>query len=641
MIKKIRFFLMFFIFTVLLILEVELFQIDLSNYGGIEYRSSFIDVEADKIEEFIKKVTEASISYDVECFFWIVEIGDNRSGEIHIYASQEAQENIEHTIGISEKNYRSFASGELNIEFYDIKEILNENNPPTEIYFCGNDKNIDNLYYQLKQEYEINYPVIMESSDTGLIYGCWALSLGMMLVLTIMDVVARKKEIVVRMSFGESVTAHVVKDGACSLALDLLAYGLARVLVFNFVSGQYSSIIPEMIALVGMLLSTLLYCGYFFFDVKKAFANAQNQAGLLTVAYIAKGLVSVIVLIGASIGCSLVVKNISMLKEVQELESLNSYTYVRILDSDEDVSIEEATNNLYWNYYESCKPIICAPVYEDQCMYYLVNEYGELLIRHLFNEEITGEMVVLIPEEYEIEAVIRSITEDFGLFFLRDVDAGQIEIQTIKYKGSAELTYVDGNTESGIGRSSEGVIIYIPDSEMSKSKIDAGYFTNSVLFNMSKEDKTKFENTMEAEKNDIKLVYNEFSANTDYYRDLYSKLIILASCMCAFLLIVQLCLDILVVKLEYQVRANMLAIKKTLGYGIIEKNRRTILVCIGLDFLFVAMSVILVKILKLGTVHYCIFMGLIILVMEMVVCLAKIIQLERESILKILKGGCL
>lgn len=641
MIKRIRFFLMFFIFTVLLILEVELFQIDLSNYGGIEYRSSFIDVEAGKIEEFLNVVTEASEKYDVESFFWILEVGDNRSGEIHIYASQEAKENIEHTIGISEKNYRSFASGELNIEFYDIKEILNENNPPTEIYFCGNDKNIDNMYYQLKQDYEINYPVIMESSETGLVYGSWALSLGIMLVLTIMDVVAKKKEIVVRMSFGESVTAHVVKDGACSLALDLLAYGLARTLVLNFVSGQYSSFIPELILLVGMIMSALIYCSYYFFDVKKAFANAHSLPGILISTYVAKGLVSIIVLVGASIGCSLVVKNLSMLNHVQNLESLNTYTYVRFMDSNEDISIEEATKNLYRNYYESCEPIICAPVYEDQCMYYLVNEYGELLIRHLLNEEITGELVVLIPEEYETKEVIQSITEDFGLFFLCDVDASQIEFQTIKYKGLANLTYVDGNTESGIGRTSKGVIIYIPDNEMSKSKIDAGCFTNSVLFKMSKEDNMKFEKTLDAEKNGIKLVYNEFSANTEYYRDLYSKLTILASCMCAFLLIVQLCLIILAIKLEYQVRANMLAIKKTLGYGIIEKNRRTILVCIGLDCLFMALSVILVTILKLGTVKYCIFMGLIILMMEIIVCLAKIIQLERESILKILKGGCL
>ena len=94
-----------------------------------------------------------------------------------------------------------------------------------------------------------------------------------------------------------------------------------------------------------------------------------------------------------------------------------------------------------------------------------------------------------------------------------------------------------------------------------------------------------------------------------------------------------------IIKLEYEVNAIELSIKKVLGHSVLAKNRKIILITLITTLLSIGAAIITAILLNLEQVYYLASGGIAILVLELAVISFYIRRIEKIKLQKILKGG--
>ncbi|MDI3311845.1 MAG: DUF1430 domain-containing protein, partial [Thermoanaerobacterium sp.] len=94
-----------------------------------------------------------------------------------------------------------------------------------------------------------------------------------------------------------------------------------------------------------------------------------------------------------------------------------------------------------------------------------------------------------------------------------------------------------------------------------------------------------------------------------------------------------------IIKLEYEVNAIELAIKKVMGHSMFEKHRKLFLMTVVTTILSILSAVIIAMIIEFNEFYYLIIGGVVILLLELFLISFYIHKTEKAKIQKILKGG--
>lgn len=103
----------------------------------------------------------------------------------------------------------------------------------------------------------------------------WGLVVILMIVLNMIEVIRRQKEVVVRASLGENAAVIALK----AVVADMISYAalfvLAKLLVSQFISGAYEDHLILAVYCAGAVLSVIPYAAFVRFDVKKPLPMLQ------------------------------------------------------------------------------------------------------------------------------------------------------------------------------------------------------------------------------------------------------------------------------------------------------------------------------------------------------------------------------
>ena len=119
------------------------------------------------------------------------------------------------------------------------------------------------------------------------------------------------------------------------------------------------------------------------------------------------------------------------------------------------------------------------------------------------------------------------------------------------------------------------------------------------------------------------------------------RIVLLNSIISLFLMMLEMVIIVTIIKLEYMVNAKELAIKKILGYSVFNKNKTIFLLNIcgaGISIITMIVVSLMFEVTKVSTV---LLVGTALTVTEAGLIVFNILELERTSIPKILKGGSL
>ena len=194
----------FLIFGILM--QSEIFQDQLWNFSTAYFTSSRYEVASEDMSQFLKDVSETATENDVHIFSQYNEINNKYLSTLHIYGDDKViRQTLKNTANIEESEYTALVSGITKVKFHNLSELQSTSvGYENFISYIGNEDNIISAYQKLSEKYSLTYPEYWNSTEKDMIFIIWGMIIALMIVLNVIEVVRRKKEVVVRVSLGES-----------------------------------------------------------------------------------------------------------------------------------------------------------------------------------------------------------------------------------------------------------------------------------------------------------------------------------------------------------------------------------------------------------------------------------------------------
>jgi putative ABC transport system permease protein len=212
----------------------------------------------------------------------------------------------------------------------------------------------------------------------------------------------------------------------------------------------------------------------------------------------------------------------------------------------------------------------------------------------------------------------------------------------IYYEDNIELIKVDVNHPYGSEFVENPIIIYnnmSAEQLLSQAGEDSQKITyvNEIMYKISDNEFNRFikEHDLNGQivaKTNVLENYNNKWTNAK--RILFINLI-----FSILVLFLELIIISSIIKMEYEVNAVELSIKKVMGYSMFQKNRKIILLTIITTITSILAAIIVALVMDLTVVINLIAGGFVILAVELSVISVHIRKVENSKIQKILKGG--
>jgi hypothetical protein len=93
--------------------------------------------------------------------------------------------------------------------------------------------------------------------------------------------------------------------------------------------------------------------------------------------------------------------------------------------------------------------------------------------------------------------------------------------------------------------------------------------------------------------------------------------------------------------MEYKNNAMEFSLKKILGYGLLKRSENIICFSILSNLIVIIIAVMLGILSQKYSVKSAVSVGLTVLAIELAIEIFNILRIERDNLLKTLKGGCL
>ena len=647
MIKFIKNILLLLIVIAGFVLQAEWFQNQLTNYSGY-YMMSAINTANEEMDEFLSDAESLAEDYGVSIFAYYYDAGSHYNSTVYIFGdSNEIREDIKNAAGIEEGTYTALISGKTEVIFLPFINYAEYSSLvyQTHIYYIGSEENIQTIYEELSEKYDINAPAITGHAGKSGVIMFWSMTAAIMFIFNAIDVLRRKKEVVLRRAFGENAGLIVFKTIIFDIVSYAVIYLLGHLIVFNFVSGEFARKEALEIYLAGCLISLLPYFFFLVFDVRKAFSNASSGRGILWGMYGLKLL---------SCGCCVFMISTSIsslgngiLSDSEFLEEYYNYNFIYAdFVSYDDINKEQ----LFWDrFYESeadtLNPAICISVLESTHEYIFVNNNASNLLQDLsdYTDYIKGDsdVVIFVPSGIKSSSLKETAFSNLSTCFSENTS--NLNIQYIEYSGRKKFLYLDYSSTGIINTAINPVVIYQnnPDIEVDMAWLSL-YGANTIMLEADRNEIEDLIYEYAGEDVSVRIIATNVYDAYEYSRSAAIKLLLFTILISAVMMTLEVIILLAVNSMEFRISAMEISLKKIFGYGLYERHKRLFLISMISDFAVITAVCVLSALLVPGfSLLAGITTGSAELAAVAIILCSNAVRLENESLHKVLKGGCL
>ncbi|MCR5144246.1 MAG: hypothetical protein K6B67_02925 [Lachnospiraceae bacterium] len=642
--KIIRYFTILIILIFAFIMRCEIFQITLADSLYSYYQCFGLSVDEDNMDDFNADLEHVSQKYNCSLFFVSVDKESRLNQVITIYGNKTdlMPELKDH--GIEEREYKSLFNGSTKLLFENFSSCnYDDLNKIGFMLSTGAQDTNAKIYEELKGKYNISYPVYYQGTEADMIIITWGVVAIAVIIICIIDILEQKREITIAGLYGVNVRLRVAKEMIKMFMMLQFAYFIGHYLVFMFLSGDYCNRLAMVIYEIGCVIGVSLYLFLLKIDVKQVLLNGNADYKYISFLRILKIVTFGLTFFSIATNVSTLGANIfgDASKILKEEYSNSSFIYLSNsnfqnvynggeLDLEDEIDVWEA---LYSEDVENIKPVISMKVAEDSQDYIIINDYAVKLMCDI-NCDIncTDEVSVFCYDKNKInQKLVKEIIELYS-------NRNDSLFKEYYYNKKAEISYVNNEQMSGFGMSTNPVIIYFPDTKMLKSSMFSEH--QNVFFDISE---SEFKQVLEKYywDNNMEVSITNVGEYIDYKQSFIKRFIKYLSSFCIMILLLDLLIIINVILVEYKKDGVEYALKKILGYNIIQKNARQFLYNILPDLSVSIILIIFGKMTNLYSVVTGLMVAFMVIMIEVVVLIIYICVLEKQSIHKILKGGCL
>lgn len=619
----------------------DIFQIFLYAFDDF-WQTSFYVKEEISTEQMKEQIFESAKEYGLEVIYIDKHIEGDYFTQVDIYCSNTAEEMFAREYQLTEGHYGSLLSGWSDIFFHPTEELDRElmEKDPEGYFILGQTENAMEYKATLVDTYggSLPRPKERDSVREALVQLSWIwFAVGILIwLLTYYKTVRIRKEIVIRLSLGESigriVLCHSILDAlwycGCFCSTLLIIY---RVYHCLFLVNYAAEALAVIILGVVLIYASLLRC-----DLKLGFSGIQMSRKLLDVSYVLKTILTFVLAVSAASTIALWVRYSEMEKQREFYEAHKEYFYLSLGASE----FEETW--FYKNYFsEFDMQFTCGNVHYDRteqsklaiCMNAHMKDYLCKKLPSVADEISKSKACVLIPEKETISDDALEILIDASSYF---ADLQEEDVQIISYSDRAYIINYD--VYKGYVRSYCPAIIYnncIEDARpIEEKRFIFGLNFGKVMMNP---DMTQLEEfcTEHGYRYVLENVWLTFEHElSNLKRGAFMNMFLLLF-QCA----VELFLSLAIFRLEFEANRLEIMVKKILGYSVLERLRKQLTLTLVSGLAGIAASVIFYTVFDLTHIGTVCIIILVLMSVESAFIIGKFLQMEKESIQKTLKGG--
>lgn len=643
------------IFTSLLVLgEGRMLSLD-SFYEQFDTTTIYINPEISE-KEMIDDIYKAADKHNVEVFT-IVETPNGTLSNIKtIYGTNGVEKLLREKIDLQAGSYDSIFLGDLTFRFKELRDHSSIAYTP-EFYGIGNPDAVHFFKMELIDTYGGNHPQsgYNEDAERNRVLGIWVLVTVITLLLTFYGIAMQRKETLIRLSMGESLRIIILRLITIDSIIIIFAFLCSFFILREFT--QIQSYLSLLIPLVGALLviNVFAYLTMGLMTVREAFSNGAQSRKLLTMTYSLKFITSILTIALISSSLTVAFEAMELYKQRDFFEKRKDYYYTYIghkvtspnfsaLESPE-VS-EKIQTNMYNTFIDQFQATLITPVNnlsDREQTTLLVNHnalsYVEEQMPKLQDKIENQEFAILVPEGKKApdELLLRDSFQSLGI---DNLIPNSYEI--IEYEESVEFVAVEQNNINGSLLVDNPTLLVINTNVDRQGQLAMNNQMSQVLLSdvMYRLDGTLFNQFVKEQgmKDELVLETNVW----DKYLFVWNsakRLMIMNLVFAALVLSLELLIIGTILRLEYQVNAIELSIKKVMGYSILAKNRLLVVLTLVITLFSIVASSVVSYFVKFGEPTLLIVGGGCLLILELFVIGLSIRRIERVNIQRILKGG--
>lgn len=645
-----------FVITALLalfcfVMSSELYQLHLQMFSNQYF---YIDIENEDRSQVCSIVASAAKKYNEYVFAIERQNVDAFHSRITIYADEDTRNILSREQNIAEGEASSFFSGSTEVVLLPFSDVVNDESV-VRYFFTGSKDTVSsirqNIYSQVATSYIHKDSV---SVADKLIYGIWIILFGLILLLTWADMQFSKKSDFLKISMGSSVGKMIFGKILVDIVFNVAIFGAVYAILQSRLFLSYKLNFALYALLIFFVLNSLLHLTLLKVDYKEVIYGANINGKLLANAYLLQAIVVILMVVSLSSNLVAIRENEKELAPYNTIEQLDGYTSLSITPIEgvqSSESVVELEASIYLEAYLQDKVLLstfCAALDDEPIV--VLNEAALNTVvssAGVFQEDLKSDFVVYIPENryseidsYDIEfAAATTASTFFGLesYSFEAREYSHVDVVYFDLRNVSELTF-------GSDLISDPIVVYcnlskarINELLMNNTAIDFGDRWTNIIFDIN--DTSFFSKSIKDRLADVQ--FRSVIELCNQYKSNLVRGVLLNSVLSAFLLVLNVMLISVIVKIEYLVHSKEIALKKILGYSVLQRN----IAILFLNVLAVSIAFITGTILSkmygiFDIVALCI-VSLTILFVNSILILTNMTAAEKHNTAHILKGGSL
>lgn len=648
--KKIKYILSFLLFFIGFSFVGESFMLYLDTFeenfsNTTVFKPAYIS--NDVMKEDIKQAAETN---KVGFFVYKEVLTNSVKTDIYIYSNAKTREQLVKNHSISNQTYDSMLLGSATIHLEDFTTIQKMQDVD-KLYLIGNKTDMTKFKAELVDKYGGNFPKLNTATNESKknIFLVWIIIFIALLLLTYYDILFIRKEILVKVVFGDNLKTLILKN----IVLDGLFFSICFVasglFLSNFTNTAFHLFASMSLFGLFLLINSMLYLSLFFANVKEAFSNSKNERKLLYLNYLIK-IVSIIVTITITSSCiGVISETISYYNQRDFFEKYEDYSYIKLNylpqeDANLNISLLEKSANMrekfYQEYFKDSLQLVNLTFSDSrlnestimanrQAIPYLITQIPELKDFH-FEDKI----YYIFPEKqknnHALQNKIRDINQEY-------TTTDNIPEENLTYTSDIEVMSIDGMNYFNRSKFLKNPVILLnnilPDITNLEINKRRGYYAYDIMYEISE---SKFQNFVENNQLNTELtektnVYDLY----EYHWEFLKRSAIVAVVLLIFILFLEGIVIGLILHLEYKVNAMELSLKKIVGYSIWARNKKLILITTSATILSMIISLFLTIFFHIAEIRYVLYGGILVLGLELVFISLNVKKADNYDTIKV------
>lgn len=643
--RKIKYIVTALLLSVATVFVSEFYIFHLDNFQDKYYHTTFYKPYDISDQQMNAEIQMAADEHHVQIFSIKKEIHSTIRSDITIYGDPEVMQEIEKS-DVLLKNNQSLFLGNVNIVSKPYAALQNSESGH-DYYLIGEPNHLYKFKQALVTKYAGGFPQKGAPANEGAVVGTFlAVVLSLILFLTFYEIQFLKKEVLLRTLMGESIRNIIFRR----IGQDIFVFCIIYVICFVVTSPFHHSLfnfkanITTFIAF--LLLNSLCYLLLLTGNPKHILSSTHGKR-ILTLNYGLKAIVGILSILAVTVMATFINQGINFYKQKEIISEFKNHSYVQLSYYDpkkynESIQIQETFYKTFQS--KSVESINLQETTQVMTNFdYPVIKMNKGYIPHLPSEiqqQMKDEFVyILIPDELKNRHLsLEELKNTYSRYEYEHPD-----FQVIYYDVNVEIFNSKSRYYPFRTWMEKDPIMMLNNSSHLPEKVPDGmprlYIAYDFMYEITDQEYEQFISTHQLEDElHIRTNVEELYLHnwTIIKRSMYISIILLS-----LILLLNTFVISTILRMEYTLNAKQLLLMKLFGNSIWARNKKIILLTVLTSLVSTAAAIIISLYLNLPHIKYLLVGSLVLVVVEVVVLFLNIRSVEKNNLVKILKGGLL